>query len=370
MRGGAGRARIVVPAAVALGAVGLAGIIGFAASADVRYVARAAWEEGRILLRRESLANLAADTTTPPSRRAVFQLVLDARAFAREGLGLDPGDTYTTYADVGRDTLLLLLTAAPPDSFTPYTWWFPIVGRVPYKGFFGSRDALAESDRLSARGYDVYLRPAGAFSTLGWFEDPLLSTALSDDPVQVAETVIHETAHHTLYVRGATAFDESFALFVGYRGAEALFRSREDSAGAARAAALWRDQLRLGRFYQSLAAELRTLYASGAPRDSVLAGRETLFAAARERLRGPLADSLELYRGARLADQPLNNAALVAAIIYRTKLELFERLYQLSGRSVRAAVTALAGAIAVRPGEEPFGVLERLLAATPPVSAQ
>lgn len=134
----------------------------YVASDDVRYVTRAGLEETRILQSRESIARLVADSATPPELRSSLRLVLAVRDYA-DSLGLDAGDTYTTYADVGRDTLLLVLQAAPPDCICPYTWKWPIVGRMPYKGFFEADAAQREARKLAERGYDIYLRPSGAF---------------------------------------------------------------------------------------------------------------------------------------------------------------------------------------------------------------
>lgn len=329
----------------------------YVASEDVRYLTRAGFEETRILQARKSITTLAADPATRPELRSQLRLVLDTRDYAAT-VGLAAKQTYTTYADVGRDTLLLNLSAAPKDCICAYTWKYPIVGRIPYKGFFDVRAAQREANRLAARGYDVYLRPAAAFSTLGWFNDPLLSTALTSDSVELAALVFHEIAHNTLYVRSATPFNESYAQLVAYRAAEHFFRARGDSAAAQRAADRWHDEIVLGEYYDSLAARLGRLYASHPAPEALDSGRADAARWARQQLEGPVGGRLLTYRIGKLAERPINNAQLVGARIYRTRLDLLDRWYERHDADVARSVAALGDLMRGAEGDSALARLE------------
>ena len=333
----------------------------YLASDDVRYLTRAGIEQTLILQKRRPIDRLVADSSLDAETRAYLRLVLAVRAHAVE-LGLDAGKTYTTYSDVGRDTLLLVLSASPQTCICPVTWKYPIVGRIPYKGFFDLKRAQQEADRLAAKGYDTYLRPAAAYSTLGWFEDPLLSTALVKDSVELASLVFHEIAHNTLYVKSATAFNESFAQLVGYRASEEFFRGRGDSALAQRARDRWADEIVLGEFYNALLDRLEAFYAGKPGPDSLAAGRIAIARWAREQLEGPLGKRLRLMRVGRLAERPINNAALVGVRLYRTHLDWFDRWYDRHGRSVRTGVADLKALMQGALGDSAFARLQHALA--------
>ena len=331
-------------------------------SREVRFVLRAGYEEARILLAREPIADLLGDPELPDERRAQLELVLAARGFAADSLGLDAGDTYTTFAEVRRDTLLIVLTASPWDSLAAYTWRYPIVGSVPYKGFFDFEAGRNEAARLERDGYDVYLRPSAAFSTLGWFNDPLLSTALSRDRTMLVELVIHEIAHNTLYVPSATPFNESFAQFVGYRGAEAFFHVRGDSAAAERVRAIWRDQGRLAAFYTTVVDELQSLYASDMPDSALREARARVFDTTRDHLASGLDGTLEVFSGTRLAERPLNNASLVGTRLYLSDIGAFDAVLAQSDGDLRAAIAAIRTAVAERADRPPEDVVSALAA--------
>jgi predicted aminopeptidase len=311
------------------------------ASTEARFLLRSAWEEGRILLARRPIATLAADPATPPERRAQLELVLAARTFAVRRLGLKAGDTYTTFSDVGRGPLLHVLSASPRFRLTPYRWRYPIVGSIPYKGFFDEAAARAEQRRLERMGYDTYLRPSGAFSTLGWLPDPLLSTALDGDPADLVATVLHEIAHNSLWVADDAPFNESYAELVGYRGAAAFFAARGDARTAVRCAILWQDQKRRAAFYEALSQELEELYASDLPvprmesrREEVFAHAEAVFAAAF----GGSAGSLHTLPS-------LNNARLIAHRIYATGFGPMEQMVDLAGGDLREGIRQIARSV-------------------------
>jgi predicted aminopeptidase len=339
----------------------------YLASDDVRYVTRAGFEETRILKSRQPLQRMVRDSSVAPAVRRSLQLVMDSRDYAAR-LGLEAKETYTTYADVGRDTLLLVLQAAPKDCICPHTWKYPIVGRIPYKGFFDVPSAQREASRFAARGFDTYLRPSSAFSTLGWFNDPLLSTALERDSVELAATVFHEIAHNTLYVKSATPFNESFAQLVGYRSAQAFFGERGDTVRAQLAADRWHDEMVLADYYSALVARLDSVYQQHPDSATLEAGRREAGAWARAELEGPVGSRLRTYHIGRLSERPINNAQLIGATIYRTHLDWFERWYEQHGRDIRSSVSALKTLMAGAEGDSAFARLERAVGSpsTPP----
>ena len=309
------------------------------------YLSRGAWEEARILSRRKPIATMLADPRTPAPVRAKLTIVEAARQFAHDSLGLKTGDSFTTYSYVESDTLVLVLSAAYRDRLEPYTWWFPVVGRVPYKGFFDFDAARKAARDFDAAGYDVYLRPSAAFSTLGFFNDPLLNTTLSADSLDLANTVIHELTHNTYYAPGSVPFNESFASFVGARGAAALFRARGDSLAAVRVDERWEDDKLLGAFWQRLARTLDSAFKAH-PSDSLarLAVRDTICRAARIELVDSISPRLRTISKEYGRRVRLDNAALLARRVYGSGLDDFDALWERKGGDLRATINAVIAA--------------------------
>jgi len=189
----------------------------------VGYLLRAGYAEARVLLGREPIAAMLGRSDVEPGLEARLRLVLAVRRFAADTLGLRVGDAYATFAAVDGEAPVWVVSAARRDRLEPYTWWYPIVGRLPYRGYFARAQAEAHARALEREGLDVDVRQAAAFSTLGWFADPLLSTTARVAPVPLVETVLHELFHATLFVSGEATFNESAAMFVGHQGAIAYF---------------------------------------------------------------------------------------------------------------------------------------------------
>lgn len=327
------------------------------------YVLRAGWEEAKILSRRKPIAKLVADSTTPPAVRGKLATAQEARLFARDSLRLDVGKSYTTFSQLDSDTLALVLSAARKDRFEAHTWWFPIVGHVPYKGFFSEEKARKEMAKLEAKGFDTYLRPTSAFSTLGWFSDPLVSPLLRYDSVGLANTVIHELFHNTLYVPGQAMFNESLANFVGSRGAIDFFCHREGSQSAhcREAEAEWRDEMRFGEFLSALVADLERLYArEDLTSEEKIAEREEIFRRSRSEFSEKVQPELEISTYANFANAPLNNATLIARRLYYYRLGLFEQVYQESGRDLPETIRRIVAA--AKGSKDPYGAVEALVA--------
>jgi predicted aminopeptidase len=309
-----------------------------------RYLARAAWEEGRILRAREPIARLVNDSTIDVATRDKLRLVLEARTYANDSLRLPAEEAFTQFTRLERDTLVLVLAGARKDRLVAKTWWFPVVGRVPYKGFFELADAQRAERALADEGFDTYLRPAAAFSTLGWFNDPLLSTTLAADSVDLVNTVIHELTHNRYYAKDEATFNESFANFVGARGTERFFLSRGDTVRARRAEARWADDRLLAAFWASLFRSLDSTFRAH-PGDSLrgrrLSLRDSAYAAARRALVDSVAPRWRTIDPAYAGRVRLDNAALLSRRVYLTDVEAFERVHEAEGRDLERAIARL-----------------------------
>ncbi len=328
------------------------------------YVARAGWAQAHILASREPLPQLMADPATDPVKRGKLRLAWDARHFAIEELGFqNAGDSYTSYAELPSDTLAMVLSAAYRDRLAFRTWWFPITGHVPYRAYFSVEAGERARDRMEAEGFDTHLRPTAAFSTLGWFADPLYSTVLRQDEVGVVETVLHELAHNHLFLPGQGRFNESYATFAGHAAAIEFFCRRAgggpDTLKCRRAQDRWADARDVSDFTMQLEAEIRAIYARDEPdTERTIAERDRVYAEAQSTFRDEVQPRLRATRYPAFADQRLNNATLLARTLYLHRLRDFHSLWEAHGGDLRAVM----GHLRERAPEfdDPFEVLDGL----------
>jgi predicted aminopeptidase len=274
--------------------------------------------------------------------RRFAQRVGDIRAFAMEELGLRETANYTRYVDINRDYLAAVVSASAKDAFIRHEWWFPVVGKVPYKGFFDPRDARREREKLEKRDLDVWVRGVDAFSTLGWFRDPLYSY-MRDYPVfRLADLLIHETLHATVYLKNHSQFNEELAEFVGTEGAR-LYVEKTFGPGSTEYREMMDseadNQTFLARI-RELIAELEILYARDLDREEKLRQKDEVIRAAQARFEADY-DTLfqsDNYRG--FSRLPVNNAYLELFRLYYAEDRFFRDLYHRSGRDLPRFIAA------------------------------
>lgn len=315
-------------------AAALVVLVAFVASGCtfVRYLAQAANGEAEILMRARPLDEAAHDPANPPRVRALLAEIPKIKAFG-ERAGLKPTANYQSYSDLGRPAVVWVVSACAPLSFAPKKWSFPIVGTVPYLGWFDKQDAERFAWDLREEGYDVDVRPASAFSTLGFFHDPVLSTMIDEGPEDIgelADVVLHESTHATVYVEGQTAFDEGLASFVGDRLAAIYLDETRGKDSAARRAFVAEEARRTAREAKLHLAyvQLKKIYDSKWPDATKRAEKQLVLS----RLRSELA-----------ARRPLNNATLFETESYHGGESAFGRLLEACGGDLVKFVAAVKG---------------------------
>ena len=284
---------------------------------------------------------IAADDATEEDHLFV-QRVQDIRGFAFDYLGLDGRRNYTRYVALDRDFLAAVVSASASDSFTRHYWWFPVVGRVPYKGFFNVDGARRERERLERRGMDVWVRGVGAFSTLGWFRDPLFTFMREYTTRELADLIIHESVHATVWLTNHPQFNEQLAQFIGVEGARQFLEKMgiedyEDDAVKRRA-----DLTAYFAFLQGLIAELEEMFERVESREERLQRRDEIIAASRAKFREQYDELFytDRFRFFYSDDFPVNLAYLDLFRLYHEEDHFFRDLFERSGSDLRAFIAA------------------------------
>ena len=327
-----------------------------------RYLAQAGAGQFRLLQQRRKIVDVLGDPAVKEQTKAALRLAVEARDFGRRVLGLRTGDAYTRFIDLGDRPVAYNLSAAYKDKLALKWWAFPIVGRVPYLGYFHKQDAEAEAKRLEQAGFDVHMRPVAGFSTLGYFAEPIFSSMLEGPPHHIVEVVLHEMLHSTIYLPGQSAFNESLATIVGVEGAALFFRQRGQAEDAERLLvdaerAEERERL-FGDVLAGLQDELKRIYDADLTLPQKLEAREVAFIRAQ-------AEYLRLLPPApgepppAFARRKLNNAIVLSYGIYHSNTpRLRELLRRLDGDLARLVTMVKE---AMDRGVDPDSYLERKL---------
>ena len=297
-----------------------------AACASPAYYFQAVSGEMRILTQRRPIQEVLDDPATPPRTRKQLEQVLRLREFASRELLLPDNSSYRSYVDLQRPYAAWNVFAAPELSLEPKTWCFIVAGCVPYRGYFARAAAERYAATLKQKGYDVYLGGVLAFSTLGWFNDPLLNTFINRPEADLAGLLFHELAHQKLYVGGDTGFNESFATAVELEGVKRWFERH----GTPQQAEAYRQKLQRRDEFAELVIKHRTrlaeIYASNLSDADKRAAKAREFA----ELRQDYAALKASWGGDTTFDgwfaQDLNNAQLIAVGLYTQYVPAFQRL--------------------------------------------
>jgi predicted aminopeptidase len=325
----------------------------------VGYYTQAIHGQYQIVARQKPVEKLLADPQTPAPLKEKLQLVQQLRAFAETNLALPVNGHYRRYADLHRPFAVWNVYAAPEFSLAPKTWWYPVVGRLDYRGFFAEDDARRYAAKLGGQGFDVVVEGAEAYSTLGWFKDPLLNTFIQHTEPELAETLFHELAHQCVFAHGDTDFDEAFATTVAEEGVRRWLRAKGDQTASENYAASIRHHEQFERLIVATRQQLEVLYGdTRAPDGNLKAAKQRPLPA--EQLRAEKQRILDNLRriweklrsgwggGAGfngwLASE-LNNAQLNSEAAYYDLVPAFERLLAANGGDLEkfyAAVKRLA----------------------------
>ncbi len=230
----AGPAQVQIPAVLArllLLPLLLAAVTG---CQTARFYSQAVGGQWEIVMKRKPIERVLAEPGAPASLKRQLRLVGELCAFAGEELNLPAGGQFTRYADLERPFVVWNVHAAPVDSFEAKTWWYPFVGRLEYQGYFKRELAAGYARKLRAQGLDVFVGGVTAYSTLGWFNDPVLNTFVELPESELADLIFHELAHRRLFIPGDTDFNEAFATAVAREGVRRWLETHGDAAAVAR----------------------------------------------------------------------------------------------------------------------------------------
>jgi predicted aminopeptidase len=304
------------------------GLLFLPACNDSEYLWQCAKGQWDLMSRARPIDEILAQQSEPQAVRDQLVKVVKMREFAVKSLALPDSGSYRKYADLGRPYAVWNLVAAPELSVDLEQWCFPVAGCVTYRGYFDESSAQSMAKDFMARGYDVDVYGVQAYSTLKWFDDPVLNTFLNKDDIRLASLLFHELAHQVVYVKNDTAFNESFARAVEREGLRRWLQSNSSEE-------LWQTYLQreeksadFRRFIAKTRAALAEIYASGLTKDEKRLAKQDVLKKALEDYEA-LKASWNGYSGFDAwMQRGLNNARLSSVAVYNDLVPYFQALLQ------------------------------------------
>jgi predicted aminopeptidase len=344
-----------------LAALALLLLLGGCATMD--YYLQAVNGQMDVLRRAQPIERVLADPSAADSLKQQLVEVRRIREFASKELGLPDNGTFRRYADLQRPFVVWNVFAAAEFSTQPKEWCYPVFGCANYRGYFSQAKAEAAAHALQQAGYDTYVNGIPAYSTLGWFDDPVLNTFVHYPQGRLAEVIFHELAHQVVYVRGDTAFNESFAVTVAQEGARRwLARAGTEQQRAAFEASGLRRQV-FAALVEKYRERLAEIYATKLSDDRKRVRKAEVFHAMKEDYQNLKSKSDGLAGYDKWFSQPLNNAQLASASLYTELVPAFKTLLARERGDLPRFYRAVKD-IGALPKEQRATVLQRLAAAS------
>ena len=289
----------------------------------IQYYSQAINGQHRILNSRQPISEVTTDPNASAELRQRLTFIMDVRAFAEDELQLPVANHYLTYVDLKRPYVAWNVVATPEFSMVPKMWCYPFVGCAAYRGYFAKADAEQYADLLKEQGYDVHVGGVTAYSTLGWFDDPVLSTFIHRSKSSAAALLFHEVAHQVLYTPGDTTFNESFATFVEQEGLRRWQKSSGDSAIYNEYLVNFRRQQQFVSLVQAHRYELETLYQMNLAPQQKRAQKASIFSELRDEFNQLKTVQTDLAVYDQWINQPLNNAKISGVVAYHDFVPAF-----------------------------------------------
>jgi predicted aminopeptidase len=309
--------------------------IGFS-GCQIGYLFKSAYSQVDLLNRRVPIEKALKDPRLSEEQKRKLKLAEEARIFAGTSLGLAKTKSYSTFVQLDAPYVTWVVSASEKNELKHYLWRYPFVGSMPYRGYFEPNGAKEQAKEMKEKGYDTYIRGVTAYSTLGWFRDPILSSMLDYKDYDLVNTIIHETTHATVFIKSEADFNERLASFIGMKGTEAFYAAREgtDSATLKRMHADQEDDKLFGEFISKELDSLDKWYAERKGKAIPEDERQARLKSIQERYVSELKPKLndkDGFKGFEKAE--INNARLMTYRLYFEDLSQFEAVFQKLGNS-------------------------------------